>query len=301
MNPDEPQLDRPDPLDAALDSLLAKARWPVPSPVYAARLEAVLRSTRRRSHWRRVIGAGITALAASIVLLVSVRSRPPLEGLRHAPSKGVEPLLMMMGADSESSTPQNVSRPATPYERLIVASPQPVPSARETQPTAPNRLLTMTSIPTTPSGKNQRLEIRTRDASEAVRRSAMQALLERGAASDVQAYLSCVLDPALRGDALAAIDAMPEPPVDLLLANLNCPLVDHRYAAARVLGQLHDESLPSRLAQMIATDTNRREALAVLVWSTGPAAARTLKEATFRSPALQSEVNALQQEMDHLH
>jgi hypothetical protein len=88
----------------------------------------------------------------------------------------------------------------------------------------------------------------------------------------VPAYLVFLSDPATAPAALAALDDVPSPPVEVLFAALNNPRRATRLAAARALGRIDGPVVTARLAAMVRANVNRREALAALASSDGPEA-----------------------------
>jgi len=108
-----------------------------------------------------------------------------------------------------------------------------------------------------------------------------------------------VLDPATRLGALTALHAAPTPPTDLLIARLNSPLVDQRFAAAKALGSVcHSETLDA-LKQMVARDVHRREALAALLSCPNPSADEYLAKLKTQ-PAIRAQLMAVEDEMKSL-
>jgi hypothetical protein len=104
------------------------------------------------------------------------------------------------------------------------------------------------------------------------RRQLLAALLRRDPARSVSAYLGFLSDPAVAPAALAALDDVPAPPVEVLFAALNDPRRATRLAAARALGRIDGPFVTARLAAMVRANVNRREALAALASSDGPEA-----------------------------
>lgn len=79
-------------------------------------------------------------------------------------------------------------------------------------------------------------------------------------------------------DAVAAVRAAGEPAVDRLFARLAAPHVEERLNAARLLGRINGPRVTARLAAMVGENRGRREAIAALIQSDGPAAQAFLRE-----------------------
>jgi hypothetical protein len=124
-----------------------------------------------------------------------------------------------------------------------------------------------------------------------LQRQLLAGLLERGQNDAVTLFLNFVIDPRTSRVALDAVDAVADPPVDLVFQRLDDRYYPARMAAARVLGRIDGPVVTERLATMVERRVNRREALVALVSSPGQDAAQFLAEAEHR-PALAAAVHA---------
>jgi hypothetical protein len=113
-------------------------------------------------------------------------------------------------------------------------------------------------------------------------------LLRSADEASTQRYLDMVHDPSTRTAALAALPRVSNPPTARMLAALNAPRVEHRIAAALVLGRIDGPVLTRRLINMVAADQNRREAFIALASSRGSDA-----RAFVRQAAQSSELSGL--------
>ena len=109
----------------------------------------------------------------------------------------------------------------------------------------------------------------------------------------LSSYLAFVASPATSETALAALDDLPHAPVDALFAHLDAPRMDRRLAAARALGRINGPAVSERLATMVERGLHRREALAALLSSNGPEAARALSSFQ-RMPSLVSVIRSIE-------
>ena len=109
----------------------------------------------------------------------------------------------------------------------------------------------------------------------------------------LSSYLAFVASPATSHTALAALDDLPEAPVDALFAHLEAPRMDRRLAAARALGRVNGPAVSERLALMVQRGVHRREALAALLSSNGPEAASALSSFQ-RMPSLVSVIRSIE-------
>jgi len=96
---------------------------------------------------------------------------------------------------------------------------------------------------------------------------------------DVDAFLARVADPKTRGQALATLDTLTNPPTDQLLARLTDRRSDVRVAAALALGRIDGPATTDRLIALIAQGQSRREAFIALAASRGDEARAFLQQA----------------------
>lgn len=107
--------------------------------------------------------------------------------------------------------------------------------------------------------------------------------------------------PAPRKLAAAHPPASPPnaPPVDssvrTLVQQLNDPLVNNRFAAAKELANSNEPQVVNILTEMIDSGMNRREALAALMWSKKPQAEQAL-DFVRTSPVVEAQFVALKLE-----
>lgn len=119
------------------------------------------------------------------------------------------------------------------------------------------------------------------------------ALLGRGDARAVAAYLEFVGERETRGSALAALDRVADPPLGLLFESLASPQQAQRSAAAVVLGRIDGPEVSRRLIQMVLQDVLRREALLALTANSGAEASQFVALAR-NDPSLAGSAQAAQ-------
>jgi hypothetical protein len=125
----------------------------------------------------------------------------------------------------------------------------------------------------------------------------LKAMLTRPGGMDQ--FLDLIRNPAARGTAITTLAALPQPPTDALLAQLDSASVERRFAAAKALGSLcHGQTLPT-LKRMIQTNNHQREALAVLTQCTDSAARAYVSELR-RQPVMASQLDVVHAEMKQL-
>ena len=130
------------------------------------------------------------------------------------------------------------------------------------------------------------------------RREAIGALLKLHDKPATSEFLAMVLDDTRRDDALAALHASAAPPVEQLIANLDHPQVDRRFAAAKALGSLCDRAdVGKTLRRMVNQNDRRREALAALLSCPSREAATFIDAARARTSSIDAEVRAVQTEL----
>jgi hypothetical protein len=285
------KFDPEDPADEALDRLLAQARWERPSVASTQRLRRRWVGISRRDvivriGWTLAAAAGVAIVAGSCALWLRTQTEPRIR----------PPIFM-----SVYTEPQVTQKPPPPVvvvvgkpltlqlklAMLVADHPQPprAPAEPGDPPpqAAPQRDLTQ-------------LLVDSRSPSPQRRRGALCEMLSGGDTASVAAFLTCWRDATLHADAREALHALPARPVDALLAQLDSPLVDNRAAAAEALGEVCDAALASRLALMVASNTNRREALAALLSARTAAAAQSLAQAGAQSATVHAQIQALRSE-----
>ena len=124
----------------------------------------------------------------------------------------------------------------------------------------------------------------------------LAALLRREMASALPLFLDFVddPDPQVRHAALAALDAMGDPPVEGLIAMLDAPRMERRFAAARALGRAAEPETLWRILSWVDRPERRREVLVALLASPDPLAQAALARASHHS-ALAGLIRHLQQ------
>lgn len=283
--------------DRTLDELLAQARWPEPSNESTERLRRQWMSLHRP----RIGQPAIWAAAAAVLLAIG------LAAWVNMPSRHIEiPAPLVHGPDVNVETPtvrqsKIAWREATLHERLALLSASSSASPKPALPAPAPPKQDVAAVPplhheSVPAIVTLARTARSGDA----RAQACSALLARGDAESINAFLSLVLDPATRNSALAALHDAPDGAAEALLAALDHRRVDYRLAAAKSLGSLCEHGgVGARLQQMVRENDNRREALAALVSCPGKPAADFLRVARFR-PSIESEVRAVQSELANI-
>jgi hypothetical protein len=287
------RFDPEDPADEALDRLLAQARWERPS---------VASTQRLRRHWIRLsrrdvmLRIGLTFAAAAAVAIVvgscalwlrmqrEPRTRPPIFLSIHT-----EPQV----TQKPPPPPVVIGKPLTAELKLAMlvadgASRSPRPPLPQASPEPPRLDLS-------------HLLVDVRSPSADRRKAALREMLSRGDAASVAAYLTCLREEPLRDESLAALHALHKPPIDALIAHLDSPLVENRMAAAEALGEVCDAAVASRLAAMVQSNTNRREALAALLSARSAEAADSLAHAGAQNPVVRAQIQALRSELSALY
>jgi hypothetical protein len=128
------------------------------------------------------------------------------------------------------------------------------------------------------------------------RRNLLRALLDRQTDASIGLFLGFVGQRNFRADALDAIAAMQDPPVDLLLAYLEGSQKSVRLAAAQALGRVNGADVARRLSRSVFSGIGRQEALVALLLSPTPQAAIFLNAAR-RDLYLVASVQAAEQQL----
>jgi hypothetical protein len=299
--------------DQQLDELLQMARWPEMPAEATARLRYSIGAHRPFISWKW------TALAAAASVLIAFGSAIIL---MHHRSARISTRISISAPVAVESTV--TCRPANLYERMLLMA--------DSRSSAKARPLSVPKIRTSPiaSADWMRAEL-TRKLGRpgepiddalvesfaksaefadigTIRRCIMRpelsdaayaGLLARRDQLSIDFLLKFVLDSTTRSSALAALRAAPDPPIEALLARLDSPLVDQRFAAAKALGSLcHGQTLDT-LKQMVARDDHRREALAALISCANPSTNQYLSILK-RQPAIRAQFIAVQDEMKSL-
>jgi hypothetical protein len=131
------------------------------------------------------------------------------------------------------------------------------------------------------------------------RRQIIAAMLGRDPAAAMPQYLRLVENARSRSDALEALDDLPRPPADELMAALRSPQISVRLAAARALGHIDGPQTTAELVALVSTNISRREAMAALLYSKGDdaraavAGARQSRELALVVQSVQVELRQL--------
>ena len=314
--------------DEALDRLLAAAEWPALPAGATPRLRETLHAQRQRP--LRVAWWTTLAAAAAVLLAVAgwrFHRVEPAVTLTSLPSAETPSAPILAGKSPGESAPKE--RPATAYERLLLAAPVPrqgprsIPSITSTPATSPTptelaaadrnaawRVLT----PGAPGVKDDAALVTRLGGLAAARdwplvraallhprlgASAAAALVGRRDPVGVDLLLTAVLDADARPPVAAAIRRHRSLPTDALLARLTDPLVERRLAAAMALGASCDPAVLARLADMARSGDRRREALAALIACESPLA-RQLLSGLDRDPLIARQTGAMRGEMKSL-
>lgn len=105
-------------------------------------------------------------------------------------------------------------------------------------------------------------------ASNSTRRQAwIAALLRRDPVECTPVYLALLRNPVTVEDAVVALSAAENPPIEGLFAALGSPDGDERMAAARALAARNDPAVSARLARIVMNNNTRREVLVALLMS----------------------------------
>jgi hypothetical protein len=107
------------------------------------------------------------------------------------------------------------------------------------------------------------------EAEPALQRELAGKLLARSSPQSVALYLDLLSLPSTRPSAVAVLDELSHPPLDVLFAFLNSPDASRQLQAAFVLGRLDGPQITQRLIQQVQWHVNRQEALVALLASSG--------------------------------
>jgi hypothetical protein len=124
-------------------------------------------------------------------------------------------------------------------------------------------------------------------------RELLVALIGRGDRQAVAVYLDLVAERPTREAALAALNGVDAPPVDLMFQSLASKDRSRRTAAALALGSLNDPRVTARLIHMVVGRGNRQEALMALLASSQPDAFHFVVQAR-RDPLLLGSVRTIE-------
>lgn len=196
-----------------------------------------------------IAAAAVIVLSVGVILKVVGPQRPSPE-LSEMPAKTDVKYLMVTGAVADR--PQTVpSRPADLFERLAMLQSAAMPAAPSDEPA---------------QGSSE----------------------SHGALpSQADAILAKLEDEAQRKTAISSLQVMPNPPIDALLAKLESPNVEQRFAAAQALSAIDTPQVIAALSELAKDERTRREALAALKWCVNPLARQALADLQIPAPARQ--------------
>lgn len=279
-------------------------------------LEKVARPSRTQAPSRRP-ARFLLAMAASVLVAVggawllvqriiqpSLPGKLALEASQLGPLPGRPPtpyeLWIISPHKKKRSEPQSVVAHASAHQTGSIDSPisSNKPAKSDMPPLAPidprqQRIAEFCRV----ADVNALAMALMREVDVSAQRQILQSLLARPGGAE--RYLDLVLNPQTRARSLAVLQIMPEPPTDLLLAELDSPSVARRFAAAKAIGSIcHGQTLP-RLQRMIEQNDHRREALATLNECKDSGAQSYARQLRSR-PAIASELIAVRNEMQQL-
>jgi len=268
-----------------LDGVLTSARWPEPSAQSTQRLQEFWKKQwdqrRLRVNWLWPLAAAAT-IAIGIGSLIVLVLNPPRMLPRITVSVNPGRSLVV---EPPPRVPVMESRPPTMRERLLIGDMGPSKNGPGTTPA---------SIPQPPPLDARTLASLALEEKEPQRqRQIIAQLIQSDDPAAVGLYLQLVVDRKRRNLALDALADVKEPPVQGLIDQLSNPRVAIRFAAARALGRIDGPVTTEQLVALVKRNTQRREALAALLYSDGPDASAFLANAR-GVPALASTLRAVE-------
>lgn len=267
--------------DKQLEELLGAARWPDADDGAHERLAATWRGAIRRERVLRNLRtisriAAVIAVVATVAVSTQWATRTRTLNPTALPAMSQKFVLVARPAEAPTA-PRAAARQPTALERVMLdaqAKPRAVIKAVAPAP----------AVVTRPALDHLERRLSDPKLSADEHGQILRSLLVDGSPTAVRIYLSEVIDPTARSQALAAIGSFGAMPVDELIRCLNDPRVDVRIAAARTLGKIDGPVLTKRLAEMAERDENRREALMALASSDGAEAKAFVRQAAQRGP-----------------
>jgi hypothetical protein len=263
---DDPQFDAfDDASDAALNRLLAQARWSDADAV----TQQQLRSQWNRIAWRHRIAPAIWCVAGAVAAVMVVAIGMIGISLRSRLMR-IEPVVIVSGepvkylsveAPAPPSSSSVASRPANLLERMALLQSAPTSAAQPASAVA-----------------------ETVASSHAVGIDAAQPVDDTTRLAELPERV--IVDAAASGHA----DIL-TPAVYQLLATLQSPSLDERFAAAQALAAMKDDQVVQELRMLASVENTRREALAALSWTDTAVAAQTLSEMHL-SPTIAAQLRA---------
>ncbi len=277
-----------------LDGLLKRARWPEASAESTRRLEESWErqwsERRSRMMWIWPVAAAATiaiGIGAAILLLLN----PP----RIGPFAPVTPsgTISVVGP-LPRPIPVLEGRPMTLRERMLVGD------IRTKKIVPATQTVKVEDVPAPPALRDPRelASLASKEKDPKKQRDLIGEMLRGQSDLAVPLYLEMVVDAKRRAVALSALDDLKEPPVEALINELRNSRVSMRFAAARALGRIDGPATTNELVRLVAQNTQRREALAALMYSRGADAAEFVDEAR-RVPGLAITVRAVEMQMKY--
>ena len=129
------------------------------------------------------------------------------------------------------------------------------------------------------------------ETNSGLERVLLSALLGRGDGDALGLYLSYVVSDSTAPTALAAVELVPNPPMEMLFAALHSTSELERLAAARVLGRIDGPATTERLIALVEEGPSRQEACVALLSSRGQEAVNFVTSAR-ANPALSTLLQA---------
>jgi hypothetical protein len=257
------------------------------------RLPTQPRASARGSQraWQAVIAlAALIAIVGGIWAIVSLNHRtvPQILVDQNGFSPTSEQTKVVVLPKAKSAA---LVRALNPAERLVLIADKEATKKQAAQAKRKTPVDPLASLRRLDNASLTRLATATKDAMR--RRDAISLILQR---NDLQSFLYFVLRPSTCDDALAVLHAMPNPPTQELLAELDHQQVDYRLAAAKALGGICNHQIDQTLMKMVATNNHRREAIAALLSCSDPRAKQMLTMAEAYTSA--DEIRSVQRDLN---
>jgi hypothetical protein len=260
--------------DRSLDRLLGEAQWPDVDATAVNRLRTTLaaQSIRRTAKSRQWWGVAIAASVGIMLIGAAMFFRPHHSSPQIAEQQ--PPKQMIVAAATVTPI---IVRPANEYECAIL-------------------LANSTAHSASKSVVNPSLIKPPQTIAESSQKNDPALLLAQNNPASIGKFLELVQDPSTRDSALDALRKADQPPVDLLLAEMNAPLISRRYDAARALGCLCHGPTFAALQQRVEQNVDRREAMIALLYCPNPAAKEYLGQLRTQ-PVLAATLKSVQSQI----
>lgn len=275
--------DNDDNFDPELDALLAKARWPEPSPHVSQRLREQWHALTEE-HPRRPLRVAQLAAAAVLVLalggtwFVATRDERNPTKIVQSPNMLLPPAVAPLPRTTPTppSAPPIVAQAPTPRERLAVLTSLPVVNANATVRKAIDLAVdgdaaaARASLRSLPAGAVEReLAIAFASSTEDVRRqAAIRLLSELGGSSALPLLARVAKDPKFAADVMPGVARLGG--ADALVALVGASQSVPRREAMSHLLALDTQLAVSKFLAMVLNDATRDDALAALHDCTAP-------------------------------